>query len=216
MTVASSSLSAGLKMTEREAAVFRSVLEFFQRHPWIQNHAGAGEASLRINYMCEAGWYYLDDESLPLEQRLDYTGEDTDRLISLADQGDRIAHEALCAIAKHLDDRGKTLPPGLQRYVVSAALTPAKYRQGKHPVTNVIRDEAIFHAVELAIKAGLLPTRNKAARGKKSAAKSPCSIVPRRLGMSISALMNRVWQSFGPNVDRHDEPAASKPRPTTF
>ena len=175
-----------------ETLAFAAALAYLKAHPWLRDPL-AGKNALRFNLMCEAGLDVTDDDELSHE-RLRFTGEHPENVIALATAGDSIAHEALCDVADHLAKCGKTLPPALQRYVIAAARHPKPSRRGRHPVSNIHRDEAIFHAVQLAVGMGLRPTRSVASSDDRESA---CSVVARALtecdmAMSEQAVVS-VW-----------------------
>ncbi|MEQ1953590.1 hypothetical protein [Mesorhizobium sp. CN2-181] len=71
------------------------VHEFLADHPWLKE-AGASERSLRFNLMCDTGLEIdtaLQDDD---PKRYRFTGEHPERVVERAQNGDRVAHQALC------------------------------------------------------------------------------------------------------------------------
>jgi hypothetical protein len=134
----------------------------------------AGTNAFRYSLMCEMGFDILPDESIPSENwERRFTGQNPERAIALAAAGDPIAHDALCAVAAHINQHGRVVPSKLQGYIISAARGGVVKRRGRHPVKNLYRDDAIFRAVNIVIGMGIPATRND--DGKRT--ESACSIV---------------------------------------
>lgn len=146
--------------------ILDQVAAYLRQHPWLTDR-DASKNALRLNYMFEAG---SDSDA----HQTVFNGAYPEAVIAEAASGNRIAHEALCEVADHIAKRGAPLPAVLQRYVIDAARTPAKWKPGRHPVANLHRDDAIFHAVELVIAAGATATRNE---DHEEGHESACSIV---------------------------------------
>lgn len=149
------------------------VVAYLQQHPWLTEKE-ASKNAMRYNFMCQAG---CDVDGAGHEV---FTGDHPESVIAEAASGNRIAHEALCAVADDIANRGEALPATLQRYVIDAARSPVKWRAGRHPVANLHRDDAIFHAVQLAISAGVKATRND---DHEDDHESACSLVATALAM---------------------------------
>lgn len=159
---------------------FVAVLAYLESHPWLRDRHAGGNA-LRFNHMCACGLDVI--EGAPPPENIIFTGETPEGVIEQARNGDRIAHEALCAVADQLTLRGNPLSPALQRYVVDSAKSPLKWTRARHPVSNIHRDEAIFNAVEIAVGNGLKVQQRHLSAGQKSA----CAIVAKALGdLSLS------------------------------
>lgn len=151
---------------------FDEVLAFLRNKPWFRD-SNATLRALRFNLTYMAGWDVEAGESSPPDKRVG----DLDEVIKLATSGDRIAFDALCDVADRLTTAGESLPPPLQRYIVDAARVPPRWRKARHPLANLHRDDAIFHAVELVVRRGFKATKNEATDGREPA----CSIVARAL-----------------------------------
>jgi hypothetical protein len=159
--------------------------------------AKASENAYCFNLMCRAGLDIIVDEDHPADDRYRFTGEYADEVISLATTTrDRIAHKALCGVADQLTTLGRQLPPALQRYIVDAARFPINRRRGRHFVSKLHRDDAIFHAVEIAVAHGLLAMRNEAHADDHESGCSVVSVALRLCGLSKmkESAVATVWQ----------------------
>ena len=127
-------------------------------------------------------------------------------LVTEANHGSRLAHDALCYAATVLIKRGKDLPPWLGRYFVSvAAEDKVPSRRGRKPQTNSLRDTAIAWTVgKIAMSYGLKPTRSPATK-EKGTIESGCSVVQKALaGLGIDMKeenVNAIWRHAGPHDD---------------
>ena len=65
----------------------------------------------------------------------------------------------------------------LQGYLIAAAREGFTGKRGRHPVSNIHRDEAIFHAVQIAIGGGLSATRNREPGRHGKREQSACAVV---------------------------------------
>ena len=182
-------------MEDVATRAYRSALKSLAEDRWLKD-LNASENALRHNLMCMCGFEV--DLSKTGFSRECFSGEEVDDVVLIAMTGDRIAHEALVCVARHLTERGKSLPLKLQDYIVGAAEKRPKFKRSRHKVSNLYRDHAIFNAVEKAIAEGLLLTRNRAA--KKEGLKSACSVVAKALGdlptrMSMSEhTVETIWR----------------------
>jgi hypothetical protein len=179
-------------IADRASAVLDLAVDLLGKSPWLRDPEAA-KNSLRFNLMCETGVNVVIDPNNPAN-RMRYTGLTPERVIEQALGGDRIAHEALCNVAAHLTDFGRVVPAKLQRYIIDAARAAAVGKRGRHPVTNLLRDDAIFHVVEKVVGQGLKATRNEVHSGD-----SACSIVSTALArcginMSESAVVT-IWKA---------------------
>jgi hypothetical protein len=138
----------------------------------------------RTSLMQQAGCDVIEgQDGIP---EVKYTGKNAKNLITLANTGDQIAHQALCAIAQRLTVNGETLPRQLQFYVVAAASELKRGKRGKRvQVFNDLRDGAIFNALEVVMTFGFNATRNAE---HKEGVESACSIVSEALGKSGAPL----------------------------
>ncbi len=160
-------------MTQNIEDALSAAVTSLEKDPLLHDDT-AGRRALRFNLMCEMGYDVLVDEKIASEKwEHRFTGQHPERVIELAAAGDRIAHDALCAVAEHLNEHGRTVPSTLQKYLIGAARDGVAIRRGRHWVTNLYRDEAIFKAVQVVASLGIPTTRND--DGKRS--ESACSIV---------------------------------------
>ncbi|MFD1982402.1 hypothetical protein ACFSOZ_06810 [Mesorhizobium newzealandense] len=153
-------------MTPAEAPA--AVRAYLETHPWLRD-PGASKRGLRFALIWMCG---LD----PVEPHDYYESGDAGRVVEMAEAGDQIAYDAIVEVATHLTDRAIPLPNSVQKYLLDIARRkqPQAFRRGRHPITNLHRDDAIFHAVEIARKAGFSATQNE---DHEDDHQSACSIV---------------------------------------
>lgn len=181
-------------MTRNSDEALSAALASLEADPLLRDET-AGKRGLRFNLMCEMGYDVLIDDNVPSEKwEHHFTGQHPEHAIELAEAGDVIAHEALCDVAEHLNHRGRVVPTKLQQYVIAAARKGHKASQGRHRITNIYRDEAIFRAVKIVTDMGIPATRND--DGKR--AESGCSIVAvalARCGIKMKeAAVVSIWE----------------------
>ncbi len=177
-------MSASAKQSPRDA-----VLDYLRASPWTGD-PNAGIKAVRHHYMCAAG-VEIDDAR---PGSLKFTGQWAAEVITAARSGDSIAHDALCEIAEHLLKFDDPIPPALVRYLLDGARRTPTRKAGRRRGENVIRDNLIWRAVEIATRAGLPRTRNPA-----TVSDSACSIVAQALGdaggphLSADAI-SKAWE----------------------
>lgn len=175
------------------ARAINEAVDFLSKNRFLHD-LKAGENGLRFQYMCGTGLVISQDERLKPDDRYHFTGEHPEEIVARAKTGDRVAHDALCAVADHLTARGEPLPLELQRYVVGAAVVPPKWKKGRNPVSNIYRDDAIFRAVELVVGQGFNATKNDSSEHE-----SACSIVAKALAQIGSAMsednVETIWSN---------------------
>jgi len=134
-----------------------------------------GRRSLKFQLMCEAGVGTVDPNASDPIRDFEFTDQNVDKLVTLANEGDPIAHDALYEIADNLTKRAKPLK-ALQQYVVQTARDGQQSKRGRHPDANLYRDFHICLAVKRTTELGLYATRSDATADKKSKA-CGCSVV---------------------------------------
>ena len=147
---------------------------------WLKD-AQAGEKAAKFNLKCMAGIEKID------ETEVQFTGESSDLVIAIASAKapeSYIAHEALCEVATDLTEQNKALPMDLQRYIVTAATITIRRTRGGSILRNIMRDDAIYRAVQIGVKSGLMPNRNETAN-KESACSSAMEAL-KRCGVHLS------------------------------
>jgi hypothetical protein len=176
--------------TANSKSALVAAVRYLKSDPWLKD-ASAGADARRANLMHQAGVAVVEDNNgVPV---LSYTGTDANSVIALAIGGDAVAHQALCLVAARLTAKKETLPLALQQYVVGAASQLKRGKKG-NPAVNALRDDAIFDAIEIVIKLGFKPTRNRASKHE-----SACSIVAKALADCRAALsegeVETIWQN---------------------
>ena len=147
--------------------VYDEVLRFLADRRWWRDKS-AGENSLKLQFKYQAGF------ELGMNDPCNFSDEAINNVVGIAKSGDRVADEALREIAAWLRSNEKSLPGALARYVDEGR---PKRNRGPHPIKKVFRDDAVFHAVKLAVSRGLNPTRNR----EQLETESACSLVARVL-----------------------------------
>jgi hypothetical protein len=181
-------------MTAQGQAAFAEVLEFLQHHPWLRDDH-ASNKGYQLALACRGGFFFESDDP----SSICFTGANLIELLSLARDQDRFAHRALLEIARDLTRRKQSLPFDLQAYVVALFDKPFVARKGPHPVSDAHRDDAIFHAVEIATRAGFRPSRNREGTNGSQGIDSACSLVARALNQCGKPMqennVERAWRT---------------------
>ena len=133
-------------------AAVAAAKDFLGKNSWW-NDPKTSEKALRLSLMYSMGTMNRGDT-------ICFTGRSPEQVIAQARAGDRIAHDALIGVGDDLVRRGVRMPAVLANYFVTYAKQPLKWKSGRHPISELHRNDAIFRAVEFVVSLGFEPTRN--------------------------------------------------------